>query len=85
MSDRRILFDDIEIKLRLSFLKPLHAKWIMDSFKFMISQAGSKVISNGWKVAGITEVLSKRLSGLESPDPFESELVFYLVTIGTKF
>ena len=51
----------------------------------MISQAGSEVISNGWKVAGITEVLSKGLSGLESPDPFESELVFYLVTIRTKF
>ena len=51
----------------------------------MISQAGSEVISNGWKVAGITEVLPKGLSGLESPDPFESELVFYLVTIRTKF
>ena len=64
--------DDIEIKLRLSVLKTLHVKWLTDTFNFMTSQARSEVISKGWKEAGITEVLSKGLSGLESLDPFES-------------
>ena len=38
----------------------------------MTSQAGSDVISNGWNAAGITEVLSKGLSGLKSLDLFKS-------------
>ena len=70
--DRGILLDDIEVKLGLSVLKSLHAKWLMDTFIFMTSQAGSDVISNRWNAAGITEVLSKGLSGLKSLDLFKS-------------
>ena len=44
----------------------------MDTFIFMTSQAGSDVISNRWNAAGITEVLSKGLSGLKSLDLFKS-------------
>ena len=64
--------DDIEIKLRLSVLKMLHVKWLINTFNFMTSQARSEVISKGWKEAGITEALSKGLRGLGSLDPFES-------------
>ena len=70
--DRGILLDDIEVKLGLSVLKSLHAKWLMDTFIFMTSQAGSDVISNGWNAAGITEAVSKGLSGLKSLDVFKS-------------
>ena len=38
----------------------------------MTYQAGSDVISNGWKAAGITEALSKGLNDLESLNPFKS-------------
>ena len=62
--------DDIEIKLWLSVLKTLHIKWFVDTFNFMTSQAGSEVISKGWKEAGITEAIYKGLSGLESVDFF---------------
>ena len=37
----------------------------------MTSQAGSEVISNKQKAAGIVEVLSKGLSDQESLDPFK--------------
>ena len=63
--------DDIEIKLGLSVLKPVHAKWLMDTFNFMTSHAGSEVISNGWKTTGITEAPSIGLNDLESIDLFE--------------
>ena len=70
--DRDIPSDAIEVKLRLSVLKPLHAKRLMNTFNFMTYQAGSDVISNGWKAAGITEALSKGLNDLESLNPFKS-------------
>ena len=69
--DRGIPLDDIEIKLGLSVLKPVHAKWLMDTFNFMKSHAGSEVISNGWKTTGITEAPSIGLNDLESLDLFE--------------
>ena len=69
--DRGILLDNIEIKLGLSVLNPVHAKWLMDTFNLMTSHAGNEVISNGWKTTGITEAPSIGLNGLESLDPFE--------------
>ena len=60
--DRAILLGDIEIKLHSSVLKLFYAKWLVDSFNFVISQAESEVIPNRWKAAGITETFSKGLS-----------------------
>ena len=60
--DRGISLNDIEVKVQMSVLKLLHARWLMDNFNFMTSQAGSEVISNKWKTAGITEALSKGLN-----------------------
>ena len=70
--DKGIQLEDIDIKLRISILKPLHAKWMVEVFNLMTSQAGREVISNGWKAAGITEAIKKGLSWLESLDPFQS-------------
>ena len=70
--DNGVQLEDIDVKLRLSVLKPLHAKWLLDAYKCLSTEAGQKIIENGWKAAGITEALSKGLSGLESLDPFHS-------------
>ena len=46
--------DDIDIKLKLSVLKPLQAKWIVELYDHFTSERGHEVIANGWKSAGIT-------------------------------
>ena len=64
--------DDIEINLKLSVLKPLHAKWLLEVFNHMTSDAGKSVIENGWKSAGISNAVSQGLSNLDTLDPFDS-------------
>ena len=47
----------IEVDLKLSTLKPIHGKVLMDIYDFLRSEKGKKVVLNWWKAAGITEVL----------------------------
>ena len=61
--------DDIEVKLKLTILKPLHASWIIDFFNHMTSTEGKQVIINGWKSAGILEAISVK-DNMPSVDPF---------------
>ena len=70
--DKEIQLEDIDIKLKLSVLKPLHAKWLVEAFNFFTSPEGGEIMANGWKQAGITSAVFKGLNGLESLDPFES-------------
>ena len=65
-----IALDDVEIKLKLSVLKPLQAKWIVEIYKYLTSEKGNDVIGNGWKSAGITGAIEGGLVNLESLDPF---------------
>ena len=62
--------EQIEIKLHLSKLKPLHAKWLVDLYNYLTSVKGQEIIANGWKSAGITEAISLGPRGLPSLDPF---------------
>ena len=52
--DDGVVLDDIDIKLRLSVLKPLHASWLVELFNHMTSDNGRQIIANGWKSAGIS-------------------------------
>ena len=51
--------EDIDIKLKILILKPLHTKWIIELDDYMTSEEGCKIISNGWKAAFITEVIEQ--------------------------
>ena len=62
--------DEIDISMKLSVLKPLHAKWLIDLYNYMTPPAGQAVSLKGWKVAGITEAVEKGSTGLPSLDPF---------------
>ena len=62
--------EDIDIDLKLSVLKPLHASWLIELFDHMTSPAGKAVSLKGWEVAGITDAVKKETSGLPSLDPF---------------
>ena len=56
--------------MKLSILKPRHAKWLIDLYNYMTSPDDQAVLLKGWKVAGITEAVQKGLNGLSSLDPF---------------
>jgi len=61
----------IDIDLKLSILKPLHAKWLLELFNHMTSEEGRKVNMKGWEVAGISGAVNEGIAGLPSLDPFD--------------
>ena len=63
--------NEIEVKLQLTTLKPLHAEWLTDFYNLMTTSEGKDVILSGWKAAGIIQVIKKGSSQLESLDPFK--------------
>ena len=62
--------EDINIEFRLSVIKPLHAKWLVEYYNDISSEAGTKVIVNGFKLAGIYDAIRSGKSSLQSIDPF---------------
>ena len=62
--------DDIEVDYRLSFLKPLHIKWLVELCNHMSTDEGKEIVANGWKKAGIFDAIKFGSSGLLSLDPF---------------
>ena len=61
---------EIDIDLKLSVLKPLHASWLIELFNHMTLPGGRAVSLKGWEVAGITEAVGNGISGLPPLDPF---------------
>ena len=63
----------IEVDLRLSTLKPEHAKVSRKVYEFLQSEKGCNVIKAGWRVAGITNVLKEGTdTDFTSMNPFSS-------------
>ena len=61
---------DVEISLKLSIVKPLHAKWLIEMYNYMTSSEGRDVYLKGWKVASILDAAEKGLEELPNLDPF---------------
>ena len=61
---------DVEISLKSSIVKPLHAKWLIKMYDHMTSSEGRDVCLKGWKVAGILDAAEKGLEELPNLDPF---------------
>ena len=62
--------EDVDVKLRLSILKPLHAGWVVDFYNYMTSADGKKLIENGWVASGIADAVRLGLKELPTLDPF---------------
>ena len=62
--------EDIEVDLRLSVLKPVHAAWLVDLYNYLASTEGKVYIDKGWKKAGIKCVVSGEQS-LPPIDPYQ--------------
>ena len=62
--------EDIEVDLRLSVIKPVHAQWLVNIYTFFTS-SGRDTILRGWKKAGISGLLDGT-TVLLPEDPFEA-------------
>ena len=61
--------EDIEVDLRLTAIKPLHAQWLVNMYNFFTSSKGPQIIVKGWKKAGISGLLDGTTT-IPSADPF---------------
>ena len=68
--DSGVVLDDVDVDLRLSVLKPIHATWIVSMYNHLSSSEGRQSIAKGWKKAGVTVVVSGSKK-LPPEDPFE--------------
>ena len=55
--DRGAELENIDIANRLTVIKPLHARWMVELYNHMSSDAGLKVVISGWKTAGIFDAV----------------------------
>ena len=62
--------ETIEVPLKLSNTKSLHAKWLIEMYNEMTSDKDRKVCLKGWEVSGIKAVVGQGLSKLSCLDPF---------------
>ena len=62
--------DHIEVDLRLSVLKPLHATWLVSLYNHLTSSDGKRHLMKGWEKAGVAGVARGETS-LPSEDPFK--------------
>ncbi len=49
--------DEVNVDLRLSVIKPLHAQWLVNMYNFFSESKGREIVLKGWKKAGITGLL----------------------------
>ena len=56
--------------LKLSNIKRLYAKWLIEMYNVMTSDKGRKVCLKGWEVSGIKTAVDYGLSKLPCLDPF---------------
>ena len=60
---------EVDVKLQLSILKPLHARWIISLYDYLRNQ--HEMIIKGFEMAGICEALDAEL---EAEDPYNDLL-----------
>ena len=63
-------FEDIEVDLRMSVIKPLHAGWLVALYDYLTGAEGRRSIFKGWEKAGVKEIVNND-KPLPPVDPFE--------------
>ena len=67
--EKRTPIEEIDVELKISIMKPLHAYWII-SYNHMTSAQGRSIVVNGWRRAGIPDAVLKGSKKLVPLDPF---------------
>ena len=62
--------EEIDVELKISIMKPLHASWIISLYNHMTSAQGRSIVVNGWRCAGILDAVLKGSKELVPLDPF---------------
>ena len=61
----------IEVDLKLSTLKPRHAKLMKELYEWLATEKGKSVILSGWRSAGIVDAVKNARSGeIPSLNPY---------------
>ena len=68
--DAVISLKEVDVKLRLSVMKPVHAHWMVELYNHMTTGEGKKNIESGQRAAGIQDAVKLRLKNLPTVDPF---------------
>jgi len=63
--------EDINVQLKLTTIKPLHASWLLQFYNHITSSDGREVVLNGWKASGIYDAVRMGSASLDSLDPFQ--------------
>ena len=63
--------EEIDIKLRISTLKPPHAAWVVDFYNYITSVERKEIVINGWKSVGIYDALKYDNKKLPNTDAFQ--------------
>ena len=66
-----VMLENVQVKLNLTILKPIHAGWLVDFYNHMTTDKGFDIIKNRWKAAGTTNTIRLGLNNLPSVDPFD--------------
>ena len=62
--------NEINARLLLSALKPLHAGWVMNLYNEITSEKSKDIIANGFRAAEITNAINLYSKNLPSINPF---------------
>ena len=69
--EKGVPIDEIDVKLRLSLIKPLHTEWMTHFYNEMTTPESKKDIESGWLAAAIRDAIRLGLSNLLSIDLFK--------------
>ena len=67
--DAGVPVESIDVNLKLTSLKALHANWLIELYNVLTTADGRETVLNGWKKSGVTAVLKKE-EILPPKDPF---------------
>ena len=59
-----VMLENVQVKLTLTILKPIHVGWLIEFYNHMTTDNGCDIIKNGWKAAGITDAIRLGLNNL---------------------
>ena len=73
LKDPNINVITIDVDLKLTTLKPLHAATVIKMYNVFKTDEGKKIILSGWRAAGITEALktARESNTIPSLNPYE--------------
>ena len=69
--DAGVPAESIDVNLKLTCLKALHANWLIELYNVLTPADGRETVLNGWKKSGVAAVLKKE-EILPPKDPFSS-------------